>query len=134
MDSARAFEENGVAFARITAKEFSRLGRVLEKKRGVGPKACTRGCVQRATGRAAYSNEHIYPPLRCVLTDTAVQRLGPNRAKFKHLPQNCDPPPRRNIGEDIQHGANCVWIGVVAIVIHQNTPVMEAAPPHFSGL
>ena len=75
-----------------------RLPGILEKKRGVGPKACTHGCVHHVTGRAAYSNEHINPLLRGVSSDVAMQRLGP-AAKFEHLPQNRDAPPRRRVSQ-----------------------------------
>ena len=126
VDAARAFKQDGVARLGERAQHAAGFGRVVEKKRGAGPKACTHGCVQRATGSAAYSNEHIDPLLRGVSANVAMQRLSP-AAEFEHLPQNRDPAPRRRVAQHVEHGAHRVRIGVVAIVINQNTLVMEDA-------
>ena len=107
------------------------LHRIVEKKRGAGPKACTHGCVQRATGGAAYSDEHVDPLLGGVSPYVAMQRLSP-AAKFEHLPQHRDPAPGRRVPQHVQHGANRIRIGVVAIVINQDPAVIETFSTHFS--
>ena len=61
MHASGAFEQDGVAGCGQRARQAARLLWVLEKKRGVGPKAGTLGCVQHMTGGAAYSYEHIKP-------------------------------------------------------------------------
>ena len=131
MHAARPFKQNGVARLVSDPRHMpSGFCGVVEKKRGAGPKACTLGCVQRATGRAAYSDEHINPLLRGVSAYVAMQGLGP-AAKFEHLPQNRDPPPRRRVPQHVQHGPHRIRIGVVAIVINQNAAVVETAPRAF---
>src|SRR5215472_16474052 len=132
MNAAGALEENGVAGLGERSRKTPRLRRIFEKKRGVGPKAGTLGCVQHVTGRAAYPNEHIYSAFRHVVAYVAVKRLSPT-AKLKHLPQNGDSPVSRRIAEHIQHGSHCIRVRVVTIVIHQNAPVMEAFSTHFSN-
>ncbi len=132
MHAARSFEQNRVARLRERAQHPSGFRWVLEKKRGAGPKACTRGCVQRATSRAAYSNEHIKTLLRGVSPDVAMQRLSP-AAEFEHLPQNRDSAPRGRVSQHVDHRARRVRVGVVAIVKDQNSFVIKAFAAHFSG-
>src|ERR1700733_6398124 len=61
VDPARTLEQDRVASLRNLRHMTTGLHRIVEKKRGAGPKACTHGCVQRATGGAAYSDEHVDP-------------------------------------------------------------------------
>src|SRR5207244_4330671 len=72
------------------------------------------------------------PALSGVAAYVAVQGLGP-AAEFEHLPQNRDPPPRRRVSQHVQHGANRVRVGVVAIVDHQDATVTGTLAPHFFG-
>ena len=90
------FEEDGVSWLGQGTHQAPGGGGLVEKKRGVGPKAGTLGCIQHVAGRAAYPNEHINTALRDIVADVAVKRLSPV-AEFEHLPQNCDTLPRGRV-------------------------------------
>jgi len=53
MHTARALEQNGVSGLGQRAHQLARWDRIVEKKRGVGPKAGSLGGVQHVTSRAA---------------------------------------------------------------------------------
>ena len=93
---AGTFKEDGVTGLGQRAHQAPGFGWLVEKKRGVGPKAGTLGCIQHVAGRAAYPNEHINTALRNILPDVTVKRLSPV-AEFEHLPQNRDSLPSRGV-------------------------------------
>jgi hypothetical protein len=53
MYAAGALEQNGIARLRHRAQPLAGWDRIVEKKRGVGPKTGSLGCVQQVTSCAA---------------------------------------------------------------------------------
>src|SRR5205807_6360902 len=104
----------------------------FEKKRGAIRHPGFSGLVHHKPGSAAYANNGMYTLLRREFSYAAVQGLG-LVAKLEHFTQHGNAPLGGNTTKQLQHGAYCLGVRVVAIVDNRYSVAFETLAAHLSG-